>query len=57
MKSNRVCVGGLEDMIDLEQFRSSLKEHCEHLEDESKGNETIKRFLKACEHKDEHGDW
>lgn len=57
MKSDRAAVRGLEDMIDLEGFRSRLKRYCESLDEGDEDREVISNFLMAWDYRDEHGDW
>lgn len=57
VRSDRASVSGLSAFMDPDRFRANLVALKPRLEQDSVEAETVGRFLKAWEYRDEHGDW
>ncbi|MDN4632786.1 P-loop NTPase fold protein [Sphingomonas sp. PsM26] len=57
IRSDRASVGNLEEIMDLDRFKSNLNRLVDRLEAGSDDHQTVDRFLKAWAYRDEHGDW
>lgn len=57
VRSDRASVSGLGAFMDPDRFRANLVALKPRLEKDSVEAETVGRFLKAWEYRDEHGDW
>lgn len=57
IRSDRASVSGLEKFMDPEVFRANLRGLLNRLEFGLEDHQTVDRFLKAWDYRDEHGDW
>lgn len=57
VRSDRASVSGLDAFMDPDRFRANLVALRPRLDQDSVEAETVGRFLKAWEYRDEHGDW